>query len=330
MLVRARWCLAVAACLHVACSEARAPGAGTESGTGTHETTVSGTTVNATTSTGASDPAGSDASSTGGPSVCNGHAELCERPYDEVVFPATHNAHAARDDGFGELNANQVYTVAQQLRDGVRCLLIDVTYGGDGQTATCHGPCGLGSRPHLEVLGDIEVFLAEHPHEVLTIIYQDDADQVDIIADLTEAGLADQVYAHAGGGWPTLSEMIETGTRLVVTAENGGPPPMWFHHVWQVAFDTPYTFMDPGDMGCDLNRGEASNDLFLLNHWLSTDAGLPSPTDAEVANAYEFLLDRAERCAAEHGRLVNFVAVDFYETGDLFAVVDALNGFAGP
>ena len=29
----------------------------------------------------------------------------------------------------------------------------------------------------------------------------------------------------------------------------------------------------------------------------------------------------------EAGQLPNFIAVDFYEQGDLFAVVDALNGF---
>lgn len=132
------------------------------------------------------------------------------------------------------------------------------------------------------MLGEIATFLAEHPHEVLTIVYQDDADQAGIIADLTEAGLTDLVYAHEGGGWPTLGEMIEAQTRLVVTAQDAGPPPTWFHNVWQVGFDTPYTFMDPTDMSCDLNRGAASNDLFLLNHWLSTDAGLPSPRMQEL------------------------------------------------
>ena len=37
------------------------------------------------------------------------------------------------------------------------------------------------------------------------------------------------------------------------------------------------------------------------------------------------LLDRARRCMRESGHLPNFVAVDFYDVGDVFAVVDALN-----
>ena len=39
-----------------------------------------------------------------------------------------------------------------------------------------------------------------------------------------------------------------------------------------------------------------------------------------------FFLDRAQRCQQESGRLPNFVTVDFYSIGDVFEVVDALNG----
>ena len=38
------------------------------------------------------------------------------------------------------------------------------------------------------------------------------------------------------------------------------------------------------------------------------------------------LLTRAERCSEDRGQPVNLVAVDFYESGDLFATVDELNG----
>ncbi len=38
------------------------------------------------------------------------------------------------------------------------------------------------------------------------------------------------------------------------------------------------------------------------------------------------LLPRAEECQQERGRLPNFVAVDFYDRGDLLGVVDTLNG----
>jgi hypothetical protein len=44
-------------------------------------------------------------------------------------------------------------------------------------------------------------------------------------------------------------------------------------------------------------------------------------------NLFDFLHGRAVECqAAAGGDVPNFVAVDFYEHGDLFAVVKALNG----
>jgi hypothetical protein len=43
--------------------------------------------------------------------------------------------------------------------------------------------------------------------------------------------------------------------------------------------------------------------------------------------AYPLFIDRARQCEAVGDDLPNFVAVDFYDIGDLFDVVDALNGF---
>jgi hypothetical protein len=63
--------------------------------------------------------------------------------------------------------------------------------------------------------------------------------------------------------------------------------------------------------------------LFLLNHWI-TDKRREVSNAAEV-NARDVLLPRAEECQAERGLLPNFIAVDFYDRGDLFGVVDTLN-----
>src|SRR5690606_29778068 len=87
-----------------------------------------------------------------GQPACNGHALLCDRRFDEVVLPTTHNSVAATEDGFSPLNANHVQGVEAQLQAGVRGLLLDVTYDDTGETALCHGPCSLGSRPHVEVM----------------------------------------------------------------------------------------------------------------------------------------------------------------------------------
>ena len=257
---------------------------------------------------------------------CNGNADLCERPYNEVVFPATHNAHATFSSDFLEANANQTNSIAQQLEDGIRCMALDV-YEHEGDTALCHGPCALGAISHRDTLNDIKSFLEANPSDVFTIIYEDHLGADLIEADFIETGLVDFVFTHEeGDAWPTLQEMVDAGTRLVVTAEQAGPPPAWLHHVWDVAWDTNYSFRSPEEFSCDLNRGAEGNDLFLLNHWIGTEIGLPSMDDAKLVNQEAALLKRAQQCQDESGRLPNFIMVDFYEHGDLFAVVDTMNG----
>lgn len=257
---------------------------------------------------------------------CNGFVELCSRPFDEVVFAATHNAHAATADGYPVVNANQISGIGQQLEDGVRALLMDV-YEHEGQSVLCHGPCQLANTPHAATLSTIKAFLDAHPREVITIIYEDHLAVERIAEDFTEVGLDALVYTHTAlAAWPTLGEMIEDNTRLVVTAESGAPPPAWFHHVWDVAWDTPYTFRSESEFTCALNRGSRDNALFLTNHWLGTELGLPSEAGAMTVNSYDTLHARAQGCWDETNDVPNFLAVDFYEHGDLFDVVNDLNG----
>lgn len=320
-----------------ACPSPSSP-AGTEAST-THATTEpndatltsDASTVTAATASTTVDTA--DAST--GPSeplACNGHAELCERPFDAIVFPGTHNSHSALDEGFPPVVANQQHGIARQLEDGIRVLLLDV-YADEADPATlllCHGSCTFGSTPHLEGLAAITSFLQANPREVITILYEDHAPVDAIASDYAATGADALVFTHAPASpWPTLGEMIDADTRLVVTAESGGPPPPWFHHVWDEAWDTPYGPMSVDDLSCDENRGSTDNALFLVNHWVNDGLGLPSQANAAIVNALDVLQPRAEECRDRWAHPTNFLAVDFYEQGDLFAVVDALNGLPG-
>lgn len=205
-------------------------------------------------------------------------------------------------------------------------MMLDVQDDAD-ETVLCHGPCTLGRLNHLELLLEIAAFLDAHPDEVLTIIYQDDIAVERIVVDLEDSGLAAKTYTHTPGEpWPTLAAMIDADTRLLVTAENGGPPPAFYHHVWDLTWDTPYTFHSADEFNCSLNRGNQSNDLFLVNHWVSSVLDTPSQADAKIVNVFDVLYGRASQCQKETGQLPNFVAVDFYDRGDLFAAVRALNG----
>ncbi len=255
--------------------------------------------------------------------ACNGSASLCGRRYDQVSYPTAHDAFATEAENFGA--ANQYSTIPKQLQDGIRGLMLDAHYDR-GRTYLCHGLCSLGRRLLAAGLCDIRQFLDGHPAEVVTIIFESYVRREDIVQAFADAQLLDTVFTHnAGEPWPTLGTMITSGRRLVVFTDREGGSPSWHHDVWANAWETPYAARTPMDLDtCRINRGVRTNPLFILNHFL-TDP-LASPALATMVNSNPLLLTRAQRCQRETGSLPNFVTVDYYEIGDLFATVRALNG----
>jgi hypothetical protein len=59
---------------------------------------------------------------------CNGSADFCDAPLDDVVFPGTHNSMSSSLYP-GWLFGEQIATITGQLESGVRALLIDTHYG---------------------------------------------------------------------------------------------------------------------------------------------------------------------------------------------------------
>lgn len=305
---------------------------------------------------------------------CNGHVALCDRAYDEVAFPATHNSMSAASER-GWFFAEQPDGIVAQLDHGIRVLLIDTWYGqstdrrgivatadkqrreafeqakqefgerpvrlalrarhaiglaphGETRPYLCHAMCELGSTSWLQSLRDVKAWLDDHPREVVTLFVQDEVTPADTAHVIEDAGLEPYVYTpSADGAWPTLGEMIDAGTRLVVLMENrgGGDRLPWLIQGFDVVQDTPYLFASPADFTCDPNRGPADAPLFLVNHWI--DDWRNVPRNSATVNARDVLLPRLRECEDERGQLPNFVAVDYYDRGDLLAVVDDLNGF---
>jgi hypothetical protein len=167
------------------------------------------------------------------------------------------------------------------------------------------------------------------------VINQDYVTPEDFVAAVRDADLEELVYTGpAGGPWPTLRELIDSGRRVVFLAENraGGAP--WYRLAYEEATqETPYSFgkvplligEDTLPASCEPNRGPDDAPFFLLNHWITTDP-LPRPSDASKVNEYDALLGRARECARIRGRIPTLVSVNFYLEGDVFRVVDELNG----
>lgn len=257
---------------------------------------------------------------------CNGHQEFCGRRFDQVAYPMTHNAMSNAEAGW--ILPNQNFGITRQLNDGIRGMMLD-TYEEDGELLLCHSVCLAGSQPLVEGLQEIAAFLDANRNEVVSIIFENYITNAQTASAFDESGLIDFVFAHElGEAWPTLGELIEADTRLVVFEEKLAQQAEfpWLMNIWEHAWETPFSFSAVDDLTCTPNRGNPANPLFLLNHFLTATLG-GRPDFAEMVNHNPFFIERARQCEEEGEALPNFVAVDFYDIGDLFDVVDALNGF---
>lgn len=200
--------------------------------------------------------------------------------------------------------------------------------GDDRRTYLCHGFCELGATPLEAELRRIAGWLERNPNEILVIVVQDMISPADTEAAVVASGLIDHVHAQdPGAPYPTLREMIARDRRAIVMAENatGGIP--WYAQAYDVTEETPFRAARPADFTCAPARGGTGKPFFLLNHWIERPQPLVS--DARRVNARDFLLPRIRECERRRGRLPTLVAVNYWNVGDLVAVVAAVNGVAG-
>ncbi|PWI15053.1 hypothetical protein DI272_13405 [Streptomyces sp. Act143] len=290
------------------------------------------------------------------PRRCEGSVRLCDRPYDEVAFLTSHNAMSTTVDRF--IGPLQDPAISTQLDDGVRALQLDtyrwerpdeITARLDGSDFSaeqraliahvvnkvnpprdglwlCHAVCRAGAVELVPELREIGDWMREHPTEVLTLIVQDAISGEDTAKAVAQAGLSDLVFTpdeNPAEPWPTLGDMIDSGRRLVVFAEQADGPAAWYRNFYRYGMETPFSFRRPDQMSCVPHRGGTGKRLFLLNHFITAGGG--SRLDAGEVNARDYVLDRVEKCERERGRPVNFVAVDYTTIGDARGAVDALN-----
>lgn len=318
-------------------------------------------------------PASSKVPTAASDQACNGSVLLCSRRYNDVAFPAAHNAMSAADES-GWFLAEQPTGIIGSLNGGIRVLLIDSYYGqstkSGGRVATaqrslkpavaearaafgdevvnsalrirdsivsapagpvepylCHGMCELGATKWLPVMKQVRTWMALHPREVVTFFIEDYVDPADTAKLFREAGLLPYVHVQkVGQPWPTLGQMINSGHRLVVLLEKHEPDKQypWLLPGFELTQDTPYTNPTLAGMSCTLQRGSPDNSLLLINAWLAGFSSLV--TDAQKVNRVSFLGPYTRRCERERGQIPNFVAVNFWNEGNVFKVVDNLNG----
>lgn len=253
---------------------------------------------------------------------CNGLAELCDRPLDEVVFAMTHNAMSSED--WGLLPPNQGHGIEQQLRDGVRGFMLDV-HLQDDEAWLCHGDCRLGGVPLADGMVAFADFIDDNPDEVLVFMLESYVSPALVAESFAAAGLDGRAVAQAPGApWPTLAALLDAGTPLAVFSQGSGEDIPWLLDGYtDFVWDTPYGADSPEELSCEVLRGSADHSIFLVNHFLTNPIALPSL--AEEINHDPFLSEWLDDCADQVGQPVDWVAVDFYEIGDTLAAVERLN-----
>lgn len=255
---------------------------------------------------------------------CNGDPALCSKRFDEVCYATTHNAFNYQG---AFLFPNQSFDITRQMQDGVRALMLDV-YWYNNRPTVYHSSNFLGNQPLSNLLTGIKTFLDSNPDEVVSIIFECYITASQMNDVFTQSGLLSYVHAQPqGSAWPTLADMIATNRRLVVfTDATDGQAYPWYHHVWDYAVETDYTAYSRSDFSCAYNRGDSTNSLFILNHFVTQPSlGYGLIDSAAAVNANPYFTSRAMGCWAATGKLPNFLTVDFYEQGDVMATRDALN-----
>ncbi|KAK4781072.1 hypothetical protein SAY87_017178 [Trapa incisa] len=267
-------------------------------------------------------------------------------PFNKYTWLVTHNSFSIVDapslPGVQRMTFyNQEDTVTNQLRNGVRGLMLDM-YDFEGDIWLCHsfrGQCFnfTAFQPAINTLREVEAFLTENPTEIVTIIIEDYVHTPNGIINLfTNAGLDKYWFPVSkmpkkGEDWPTVTEMVQDNHRLLVfTSDASKEAEQGVAYQWKYLVENESG--DPGVVhGSCPNRKESkplnsrSPSLFLMNYFPTY------PVQADACKEHSTpLTEMVGTCFKAAGHVMpNFLAVNFYMRSDGGGVFDALDRMNG-
>jgi hypothetical protein len=268
--------------------------------------------------------------------ACNGHDALCSRRYSNITYMGAHNS---AFDGFTPFH-NQFVSVTTQLDLGVRFLQAQ-TQEKKGHPQMCHSHCwALDEGPLEDYLSKISDWLDENPDEVVTLLLTNiDALPIEKFDDaFKKTGLRDYAFKPekrpTKDDWPTLQEIIDLGTRLIVFMdynmdEKKVPYIMdQFKHWWE----TPFGITDASFPTCEVdrpNKGDPKKLMGIMNHMLNykvLGVTFPNMDSAIKTNSAKSIDAQVKRCVDQHKMRPNVVLLDWINIGQGFQVAKTMNG----
>ncbi|PPR98560.1 hypothetical protein GOBAR_AA22103 [Gossypium barbadense] len=219
---------------------------------------------------------------------------------------------------------NQEDTVTNQLKNGVRGLMLDM-YDFNGDIWLCHsfrGQCFnfTAFQPAINTLREVEAFLSKNPSEIVTIIIEDYVHTPKGLTKLFKNAGLDKYWfpvskmPKKGEDWPTVTEMVKANHRLLVfTSVASKEEEEGIAYQWKYLLENEAG--DPGvKPGSCPNRKESqpfnskTASLFLMNYFPTY------PVEDEACKEHSArLADRIRTCYKAAGSMMpNFLAVNFY------------------
>ncbi|EPE06641.1 tat pathway signal sequence [Ophiostoma piceae UAMH 11346] len=272
--------------------------------------------------------------------ACNGFSELCGRKYSDVTFVGAH------DSAFvGVLPMdNQFEDVADQLSQGIRFLQAQ-SHSKNNAIELCHTSCIIkDAGPLKNFLSPIKSFLDGNANEVVTLLLTNgDGISVSAFDAVFQAiGLASYAYVPSGviafDAWPTLSELISSGKRLVVFMDYHTDTSKVDYILDEFSFiyETPFDTTDPKFAQCTVDRppnGDTTKLMGLVNHFLDVEIDIfgeqiliPDTLKTGKTNSLASITAQTSLCVSQHTRTPNFVLLDFISVGDALKAQKQLNG----
>lgn len=279
--------------------------------------------------------------------VCNGFAQLCNRPYGNTTFLGSHDSFAFSDDPFA-LARDQEVDIPTQLGLGVRFLQAQA-HMNNGVLHFCHTNCALfDGGAVVDYLTTVKSFLDANPNEVLTLLFTnpEGVSIPDVWQPAFEqSGISDLAFVPPHqpmkrSEWPTLGSMIDSGKRVVIFLDAGadgsdGAPVDYILPEFTMLWEPPFSETN-SSFPCKVDRiaGPLSpqDHLSMLNHNLNIDIFgilISDPEQASTTNGIPSILANANGCAPFAGGVApNFVMLDFVNIGNGAKAVQMLNGLA--